>query len=131
MPDLIVFDGLCNLCAGSVQFILKHESSPHYVFAPVQSTTGMQTLLNHGLDPLDVKTFVVIEGDTLFVRSDAALCIARRLRMPWRLLVATQLVPRGIRNWLYDLIARHRYRWFGRRQHCWLPNEDHAKRFIE
>ncbi|HMW71656.1 MAG TPA: DCC1-like thiol-disulfide oxidoreductase family protein, partial [Cellvibrionaceae bacterium] len=60
-----------------------------------------------------------------------ALCIARRLRMPWRLLVVLRLVPRRIRDWGYDLIARNRYRWFGQRNHCWLPNEAYANRFIE
>lgn len=131
MPDLIIFDGMCNLCARSVQFVLKHEASPYYCFASLQSASGAQTMRKYGLDPLDAKTFVVIEQNQLFVRSDAALCIARRLRMPWRLLVVARIVPRSIRNWAYDLIARHRYAWFGRRPQCWLPSEAQAERFID
>jgi predicted DCC family thiol-disulfide oxidoreductase YuxK len=131
MPDLIIFDGQCHLCAGSVQFILKHESAPHYLFAPVQSTTGAQSMLKHGLDPSDVNTFLVIEDDLAFTRSDAALRIARRLRLPWRLLVVLALVPRPLRNWGYNLVASNRYRWFGRSQECWLPNQAYAKRFID
>jgi predicted DCC family thiol-disulfide oxidoreductase YuxK len=131
MPDVIIFDGLCNLCAGSVQFILKNEACAHYVFASAQSVAGAQLMRQHGLDPADPKTFLVIEDNCAYVRSDAALCIARHLRMPWSLLRWVRIVPRPLRNWGYDVIARHRYSWFGRKQQCWLPNAAYAKRFLE
>jgi predicted DCC family thiol-disulfide oxidoreductase YuxK len=131
MPNVIIFDGLCNLCAGSVQFILKYESSPHFVFASAQSVAGAQLLRQHGLDPADPKSFLVIEDNSAYVRSDAAVCIARHLCMPWRLMGWLRILPRPLRDWGYELIARNRYSWFGRKQQCWLPNAAYAERFLD
>lgn len=131
MRDMIIFDGVCPLCIRSVQFVLQHEASPHYVFAAVQSVAGSGLMRQHGQDPNDTKTFIVIEQGTVYVRSDAALCVARRLRWPWRMLVCIQCVPRLWRDWAYDLVARNRYRWFPQTSQCWLPSALNSKRFLD
>lgn len=126
-----MFDGLCNLCTGSVRFILRHEKSPALRFAPLQSPAGARLMRGFGLDPEDAKTFVLIEGGTAYVRSDAAIRLAAYLRGAGRLLALLRLVPRPLRNWFYDVVARNRYRWFGRRDACMAPGAELAARFIE
>jgi predicted DCC family thiol-disulfide oxidoreductase YuxK len=92
--DVVIFDGVCHLCASSVQFILRHERAPMLFFASVQSPAGAGLMRTFGLDPGDVKTVVFIENGTAFVRSEAALRIACHLRQPWRMLAAvTRLIP--------------------------------------
>jgi predicted DCC family thiol-disulfide oxidoreductase YuxK len=128
---IVVFDGLCNLCTGSVRFILAHEKSAALRFAPLQSAAGARLMREHGLDPRDAKTFVLVEGGRAYVKSDAAIRLAAYLRGAGKLLALLVLVPRPLRNWFYDIVARNRYRWFGRRDACMAPGPELAKRFIE
>ena len=126
----MVFDGLCNLCSASVEFVIEHEKSPTLRFAPMQSAAGARLMRRFGLDPEDAKTFVLIEGDRAYVRSDAAIRLAAYLRGAGRLLALLRIVPRPLRNWFYDVVARNRYRWFGRREACMAPGAELAARFI-
>jgi len=128
---IVVFDGLCNLCTGSVRFILEHEKSPALRFAPLQSPAGARLMRRFGLDPENAKTFVLIEGDKAYARSDAAIRLAAHLRGAGKLLALLVLVPRPWRNWFYDTVARNRYRWFGRRDACMAPGAELRGRFIE
>jgi len=130
MDNLVIFDGVCNLCAKSVRFIMRHEKDQRLRFAPLQSATGARLMRELGLDPEDVKTFVLIADGRAFVKSDAAIHLARFLRGPWRLLGAIKIIPRPIRDWLYDVTARNRYRWFGRSDECTVPAPDMRDRFI-
>lgn len=131
MNDLIIFDGLCNLCTFSVRFILAHEAAPILSFTPLQSAAGSGLLQTHGFDPTDAKTFVLIQNDQVYTRSEAALRVVKYLRWPWRGLVFLRFIPRGWRDVVYDYIARHRYRWFGQKEVCMLPTPALQARFIE
>ncbi len=130
MTDVVLFDGVCNLCAGSVQFILKHEADSGLRFAPLQSAAGARLLREWGFDPGDMQSFVLLENGVPYMKSDAALRIARRLRMPWRLARLGLILPRVLRDRCYDVIARNRYRWFGRRNTCMLPSPAITARFL-
>jgi predicted DCC family thiol-disulfide oxidoreductase YuxK len=130
-PSLVLFDGLCNLCSASVQFILKRDPATNFHFASLQSEAGRQVLVKLGRDPSDLHTIVLVKGEKIFFKSDAALEIARGLSGLWPLLYVFKIVPRFIRNPVYDWIARHRYRWFGKRETCWLPSEKWKNRFLD
>lgn len=131
MDDVVVFDGLCNLCTRSVLFILEHEADHVLRFAPLQSKFGARVMREFGLDPPDVKTFVLIADGKPYVRSEAAIRIAEHLRGAWKLLALLRLVPRPLRDWAYDVLARNRYRWFGRRESCMVPAAPVRARFID
>jgi len=131
VDDILIFDGVCNLCAHSVKFVLIHEAGPALRFAPSQSTAGSRLMRELGLDPEDAKTLILLAHGQVYERSDAAIRLAGYLRWPWKLLAATRIVPRPIRDWAYDLVARNRYRWFGRCDVCMVPASDLRARFIE
>ena len=130
MSAVLIFDGLCNLCTHSVRFILEHETAPTICFTSVQSPAGSRLMRQLGLNPDDAKTFVLIENGIPFVRSEAAIHIARHLRLPWRFVTAARIVPRFLRDYCYDTVARNRYRWFGRRDACMVPSPDIMPRFL-
>ena len=129
--DLVIFDGVCNLCAHSVRFILKCEADSDLRFVPLQSPTGARLLRQYEFDPEDVQTLVLVSDGRIYVKSDAALEIARHFRWPWKGLMVIRVVPRLIRNWLYDRIAQNRYRWFGRNATCMVPTPELRTRFME
>jgi predicted DCC family thiol-disulfide oxidoreductase YuxK len=131
MDDLVVFDGVCNLCTASVTFILRHEAEARLRFGSLQSPAGSRLMRELGLDPEDARTFVLLAGGKAFLRSEAALRVCGYFRWPWRALAALRVVPRPIRDRAYDLVARHRYRWFGRTEACLLPTPELRARFIE
>ncbi|CAN7210880.1 thiol-disulfide oxidoreductase DCC family protein [Paenibacillus sp. LjRoot153] len=129
--SIILFDGVCLLCSSSVQFILRNDPKGVFHFASLQSETGQRLLAEHKL-PLDrLSTIVLIEGNRAYTRSSAALRIARRLRGAWPLAYAAIVIPAPIRNLGYSFIARNRYRWFGKTEHCMLPKPEHKGRFLD
>lgn len=130
MP-VVLFDGVCNLCNGSVRFVIERDPHKHFQFAPLQSETAT-TLIGGLANPLAMPDSIVLVDDgRLYVRSTAALRIARRLRFPWPLLWVFMAVPRPLRDWVYDVIARHRYGWFGKRDTCMVPTKEIRDRFLE
>ena len=130
MP-VVLFDGVCNLCNGSVRFVIERDPRKHFQFAPLQSETAT-TLIGGLANPLAMPDSIVLVDDgRLYVRSTAALRIARRLRFPWPLLWVFMAVPRPLRDWVYDVIARHRYGWFGKRDTCMVPTKEIRDRFLE
>ena len=129
--DVIVFDGLCNLCARSVKFILDHEAGPVLRFTSLQSPAGTRLLLELGFDPTDAKTFVLIADGSAYAKSDAAIRVARYLSGAWKLISAIKIIPRPVRDWLYDVVAQNRYRWFGRLEACMSPSPDLRARFLQ
>jgi len=131
MNSLVIFDGVCNLCVGSVKFILRHELRPDLQFAPLQSATGSRLAQELGFDPVDAKTFIFIEDGKAYLRSDAAIRVARYLRWPWRWLAILRFVPRPLRDWGYNWFALNRYRWFGRAETCMVPTPEIRRRFIQ
>lgn len=128
--QIAVFDGECDLCARSVAFILDHERDNAIHFAAAQSVVGKELLRKCGLDAERLETFVFIDGDKAFVRSDAALAVAQHLRLPWRLLSGFRIIPRTCRDWIYRVVARNRYRWFGRPESCRVATPQQRSRFI-
>jgi predicted DCC family thiol-disulfide oxidoreductase YuxK len=130
MTDIVIFDGECNLCARSVQFILRHEARPRFKFSPLQSAAGARILAAHGFLTTDVNSFVLVSDGKVYTRSAAALRIAREFKGPWQLLRILWLVPRPLRDLLYDFVARNRYSWFGRSESCLVPTPELSARFI-
>jgi predicted DCC family thiol-disulfide oxidoreductase YuxK len=126
---LVIFDGVCNLCARSVQFILRHESGPHFTFSPLQSPAGARLLAQHGFPASDVESFVLVSDGKVYTRSTAALRIARHFKGAWRLLRILWLVPRPLRDAIYDYVARNRYAWFGKADSCLVPTSELSARF--
>lgn len=129
---IILFDGICNLCNGSVQFILRHETAPIFRFASIQSEMGKH-LLRWCRLPDDFKEAVIyIENGSLHLASTAALKIGQRLKAPWFVVAAAGLlVPKVIRDWVYRQIAVHRYQWFGKRDVCMVPTKEWQARFYD
>ena len=134
VPDekgaVVLFDGVCNLCNGSVQFIVRHDPAGRFRFASLQSEAGQALLRRHGLDPHDLFSVILVEGGRAYARSDAALRIARGLSGAWRAAGALRVVPRPLRDAVYGWVARNRYRWFGRREACMVPTPELRARFL-
>ena len=121
---------MCKLCTGAVAFILRHERDQRLRFAPLQSAAGKRLLERFGIDPAQMNTFVVIAEGRAYVRSDAAIRLARFLSGGWRLLGVLRIIPRPVRDYVYDVVARNRYHWFGRRETCMAPTPGLARRFL-
>jgi predicted DCC family thiol-disulfide oxidoreductase YuxK len=130
-PDtLVLFDGVCILCTASVQFIIRHDRAAIFYFAPLQSEIGREICRSQGLDPADVQTFVLISRGRMLVRSDAAIEVVSRFGGAWRFFTVFRLVPRVARDWIYSMVARNRYRWFGRTDACMIPTPEIKERFL-
>lgn len=128
--QVVLFDGTCKLCNGWAQFIIRHDHARRIQLLTVQSAEG-QALLRWASLPTDhFNTIVFIANDRYFVRSDAMFEILRRLPPPWPGLRAARLIPRVLRDWLYDVIALNRYRLFGRYDTCRVPMADHPRRYL-
>lgn len=127
---IIVFDAECVLCSANAQFILSRDKRRHFRLAAMQGATGSAIYRQHGIDPADPDTMVVAIGDTVLRDSDAIIAIYAGLGWPWRALAALQIVPRPLRDRLYRLVARNRYRLFGKRDSCWLPTADYRDRLV-
>lgn len=130
VKHLVLFDGVCNLCNAGVQFILRHDRRGIFSFAPIQSELGQKIFRAQGLDPDNLQTFLVVSDGRVLLRSDAAIEVARQFGGAWRLLAGFQIIPRALRDWLYSLLARNRYRLFGRREACMIPTPEVRKRFL-
>ena len=127
---VIFFDGVCNLCTGSVQFIIKHDPKQYFRFASLQSELGQQFLQQNGLSADTFDSFIVWENGKYHTESTAALRVARKLSGLWPGLYVFILLPAFIRNSVYRLIARNRYRWFGKKETCWVPTAELNGLFI-
>jgi predicted DCC family thiol-disulfide oxidoreductase YuxK len=129
---IVLFDGVCNLCNGTVQFILDRDPSSYFQFASLQSERGKALLAEHGIPPSegDPDSVFLIEEGRIFDRSTAALRIARHLTFPWSLARVFLLVPSLLRDPFYKLIARNRYRWFGKTNECRIPTPELRARML-
>lgn len=127
---IILFDGVCNFCNSSVNFIMKRDARGYFRFAPLQSPRGQELQERFGLETDRLETFVLVEGERAHLRSAAALRIARRLGGLYPLLYAFIIVPPFIRDFVYGWFARNRYRWFGKRDECMVPTPDMRDRFL-
>ena len=127
---IILFDGICNLCNSSVKTIIKHDKKDTFRFAALQSELGLELITEHAIDTSQADSIFLIDGDKLFMKSTAALIIAKDLSGAYPILYGFMIVPRFIRNWLYDLIARNRYKWFGKKDSCMVPTPKLKKKFL-
>ncbi len=126
----VLFDGVCNLCNGSVNFIIDRDPDGYFRFASLQSEEAEAILRRAGATGAPLESIVLVERDRIYRRSDAVLRIARRLKGAWPALAVFSVVPRPIRDWIYDWIARNRYRWFGKRDSCRIPTPELRSRFL-
>ncbi len=129
--SIVLFDGVCNLCNGAVQFIIHRDPAGRFSFASLQSAAGQAQLRQFGLSTDAFETFVLVEGGKAYTRSTAALRIARQLPGAWRFLYGLIIVPRPVRDWAYGLVARNRYRLFGRRDSCMIPTPELKAKFLD
>ena len=127
----ILFDGVCNLCSGFVRFVVARDPHARFRFAALSSTAAQSLLRECGVTAPIPDTMVLVENGKVYFRSDAPLRIARGLTLPWPLASVFLVVPRFIRDTVYDFVAARRYRWFGRRQVCMVPTPELRGRFLE
>ena len=129
-PAIILFDGVCNLCNGAVNFIIRRDKHGYFKFASLQSDAAKRAVPGSGLRVPGFDSMILVENGRTHIKSSAALRIARRLGALWPLLGAFIIVPRPLRDAVYDWIARNRYRWFGKRESCMIPNDRIRDRFV-
>ena len=141
MSAVVLFDGVCNFCDASVNFVIEHDREGYFTFAPLQSEAGKQLVSEHGLsseiaagepndDRIPIDSVILIEDGKAYTHSTAALRIARRLGGLWSWLYVLIIVPAPIRDFFYRLFARYRYRMFGRKDQCMLPSAEVRARFL-
>ena len=134
LPDskkLVLFDGVCNLCNNSVQFIIKHDKKDLFMFAALQSRAGQEIIKSFNIDSQTTDSVLLYsKKDGLSQKSTAALKIAWHLGFPQNLFTVFFIVPTSIRNWVYDVIARNRYQWFGKRDTCMVPTPNLQSKFL-
>jgi predicted DCC family thiol-disulfide oxidoreductase YuxK len=128
---LILFDGVCNLCNGLVQFIIRRDPKAKFKFASLQSDVGRSLLKQFNIDPDLLHSIVVIDNDVAFQRSDAALRIANYLGGGWKILKVFNILPKFFRDACYNAVAANRYRIFGKKDSCMIPTPELKERFIE
>jgi predicted DCC family thiol-disulfide oxidoreductase YuxK len=128
---LILFDGVCNLCNGTVQFLIRRDPRKKFYFASLQSPKGQAEMKRFGLDPEALHSIVVIDGDRAYQRSAAAIHVAASLGGLWSIFKIFSFVPKFLRDPVYNLIARNRYRLFGKRDECMIPTPEMKSHFLE
>lgn len=127
---IILFDGICNLCNSSVRFVLKNDDKNQFLFASLQSDAAQKLLLQFNQENDKMMSLVLIEGDKVYDKSTAALRIGKKLKAPWNFLYFFIIVPKVIRDFVYNIIAKNRYKWFGKRDSCLVYSGEYKNRFI-
>lgn len=127
---IILFDAQCVLCSANAQFILKHDRRARYRLASMQGEVGAALFRQHGIDPANPDTILIIDGEKVLRDSDAVIAIYTGLGWPWRMAGLARLAPRALRDPIYRWVARNRYRLFGKRAACWVPTTEYAARVL-
>ncbi len=127
---IIVFDAMCVLCSANAQFVLRFDRHHRFRLASMQGEVGSALYRRFGIDPANPESLIVVDGDRALRDSDAVLAIWRGLGWPWRGAALLRLVPRAVRDPIYRLIARNRYRIFGKRETCWMPSPEQRARLL-
>lgn len=128
---VILFDGVCKLCNAWSQFIIQHDQQRHFMLCSVQSDEGKQILHHFGFPTDTYSTMIYVAGDQCYQQSDAFFEVIDKLGYPWRMVLVFRLIPKRLRNWLYDRIALNRYRLFGKYDYCVLATADHDARYLQ
>ena len=127
---IVLFDGVCNFCNASVNFIIARDKKYIFRFTALQSDPGEELQRKFSLDPKDLSSFILIEGDKYYKKTTAALRVAKDLGFPWNLCYVLVIIPPVIRNIAYNIIAKYRYKWFGKRDACRVPSAKEKERFL-
>ena len=127
---ILLFDGYCNLCHSSVQFVLRHEKNNDLYFTSLQSPIGVEILKYYSINPNEIDSLVLIEKNKSYIKSSAALRVSKYLKGLYPIGLGLLIIPSFIRNWGYDYIAKNRYKWFGKMDNCLIPDENLSKRFL-
>lgn len=130
MSAIILFDGVCNFCNGSVNFIIERDRENYFKFAPLQSEIGQKLLNEYGIDPTVTDSVVLIENEKAYTRTTAALRIARKLSGAWRFFYGFIVVPPFVRDVFYKLFAKYRYKMFGKQEACMMPTPEIREKFL-
>lgn len=130
MSAIILYDGICSFCDSSVLFILKRDNEGFFKFAPLQSKFAKDLMVEYQIDPESMKSMVLVENGKAYLRSTAGLRIFRKLGFPWSLSYMFIIVPPFLRDFVYDIIAKNRYRWFGKKEACEIPRPEWKSRMI-
>ncbi len=128
---IVLFDGVCNLCSNSVQFILKRDRKKQFLYGSLQGEFGQAMLKKYQLPATDFNSFMLIEGEKLYTKSSGALRMLKHLGGGWSLLYVFIIIPKFIRDGIYNWIAKNRYKWFGKKNECWLPRPEWKARFLD
>ena len=129
--QLILFDGVCNLCNSSIKYVIKHDRDNVFMFAPLQSNVGKEIMQEYNLDTSKTDSILLYsEEKELKIKSSAAIAVASKLGFPRNLLVVFYIIPPFIRNWVYDYVARNRYKWFGKEEKCMIPSQELNSKFL-
>lgn len=128
--QIILFDGVCNFCNSSINFIIDHDPEKHFKFAPLQSDFGQKTLLRFNKNTEDFDSVILLKNNQLYQKSEAALEITQYLSGFWKYLVVFKILPTFILNFFYDIIAKNRYRIFGKSDTCRMPTSNLKERFL-
>jgi predicted DCC family thiol-disulfide oxidoreductase YuxK len=129
--SIILFDGVCNLCNRSVQFIIRRDKKNRFRFAAIQGKTGQSLMQQFQLTQNEINSFLLIEGQKIYTRSTAALRVFRQLGGLWSILYVFIIVPPFIRDVIYNWVARNRYKWYGKRDACMIPSDELKSKFLE
>ena len=128
--SIILFDGVCNLCNGAVNFVIKRDPGNVFKFAPLQEKQGALLLKTHAIDIQKLDSIVLIENGNVYIKSSAALRIARKMSNLWPLFFVLLIIPSFIRDGVYDFIAKNRYKWFGKKEQCMIPTLGLKEKFL-
>ncbi len=129
--SVILFDGVCNLCNGFVQFLIERDPKRRYRYASLQSETGQALMRSAGLPADEINTVVLMEEGTAYTHSDVALRVARHMGGLWPLATVLYIVPKFLRDAIYNWVARNRYRWFGKKEACMVPTPELKSLFLD
>ena len=128
--SIILFDGVCNLCNGAVNFVIKRDPRNVFKFTPLQEKQGVLLLKKHAVDSRKLDSIVLIENGKVYIKSSAALRIAKKLSNLWPLFFVLLIIPSFIRDGVYDFIAKNRYKWFGKKEQCMIPTPGLREKFL-
>ncbi len=127
---IILFDGVCNLCNSSVNFVIKKDKNDVFRFAALQSEIGKKYIDKFNVDPSQTDSIILVEGEKHYIKSSAALNVAKSLKGAYPLFYGFMIIPNFIRNWVYDYVAKNRYKWYGKKESCMIPTPELKGKFL-
>lgn len=128
---IILFDGVCNLCSSAINFVIKRDLKNRFLFASLQSENGKALSQKYHIDTAQVDSIILIKNNTAYAKSSAAIKITQSLSGLWPLFTLFIIIPPFVRNWIYDYVAKNRYRWYGKKETCMVPNSELRSKFLD